>query len=57
MRHLFWMMAFAALTAVVFGVVGKGTSRERLWYGVKVFGEFVLIGLALGWVLYFLPLK
>ena len=57
MRHLFWMMVFAALTAIVFGAIGKGTSRERLWYGVKVFGEFVLIGLALGWVLYFLPFK
>ena len=57
MRHFFWMAVFAALTALVFGAVAKGTNRERIIYGVKVFGEFMFIGLALGWLLYFLPLK
>lgn len=57
MRHFLWMSVFAALTAVVFGAVAKGTSRDRLIYGLKVFGEFMLIGLALGWLLYFLPLR
>jgi len=56
-RHFLWMSVFAALTAVVFGAVAKGTSRDRLIYGLKVFGEFMLIGLALGWLLYFLPLR
>jgi hypothetical protein len=57
MRHLFWMAVFAGLTAVVFGVVAKGTDRQRLVYGLKVFGEFLFIALALGWILYFLPLR
>lgn len=57
MRHLLWMAVFAGLTGVVFGAVAKGTNRHRLVYGLKVFGEFMLIGLALGWILYFLPLK
>ena len=57
MKHFFWMALFAALTAVVFGAVAKGTSRDRVIYGLKVFGEFMFIGLALGWLLYFLPLK
>lgn len=55
MRHVFWMAIFAALTGVVFGVVGKGTNRQRVLYGLKVFAEFMVIAFALGWVLYFLP--
>ena len=55
MRHVLWMVVFAALTAVVFGIVAKGTDRQRLMYGVKVFGEFVAIAFLLGWILYFIP--
>jgi len=57
MRHVFWMALFAGLTAVVFGVVTKGTDRQRLVYGLKVFGEFLFVALVLGWILYFLPLR
>ena len=56
MRHLIWMAVFAGLTAVVFGVVAKGSDRQRLLYGLKVFAEFIFIALILGWILYFLPL-
>jgi hypothetical protein len=49
------MTAFAALAAVVFGTVAKDSQRERIVYGVKVFAEFLVIGLVLGWILYFLP--
>jgi hypothetical protein len=56
MRHLYWMAVFAGLTAVVFGVVAKGSDRQRLVYGLKVFGEFLVVALILGWILYFLPL-
>ena len=56
MRHLFWMTVFAGLTAIVFGVVAKGSDRQRLMYGLKVFGEFLVVALILGWILYFLPL-
>ncbi|MEP6707167.1 MAG: hypothetical protein ABJC05_06585 [Pyrinomonadaceae bacterium] len=55
MKHFLVMLLFAALTAVVFGAVGKGTHRDRALYGVKVFAEFLVIGLALAWLLYFLP--
>jgi hypothetical protein len=57
MRHVFWMAVFAGLTAVVFGVVTKGTDRQRLVYGLKVFGEFLFVAFVLGWILYFLPLR
>ena len=57
MRHVLWMAVFAGLTAVVFGVVAKGSNRDRTKYGLKVFAEFILIALALGWLLYFLPAR
>jgi len=49
------MTLFAFLAAVVFGTVAKNTPRERFVYGLKVFAEFMVIGLVLGWILYFLP--
>jgi hypothetical protein len=50
------MILFASIVAVVFGVIARDTKRERVLYGVKVFAEFIGIGLALAWLLYFLPL-
>jgi undecaprenyl pyrophosphate phosphatase UppP len=55
LRHFLVMTAFAFVAATVFGTVARDTTKERLLYGLKVFAEFMVIGLALGWVLYFLP--
>ena len=55
MRHFLVMTAFAVVAAVVFGTVAKDTTPDRLIYGVKVFLEFMVIGLVLSWILYFLP--
>lgn len=55
MTHFLMMAIFAALVAVVFGVVGKDTLRGRFIYGLKVFCEFMGIGLVLAWVLYWIP--
>ena len=55
MRHFLVMTLFAALASIVFGAMGKETTRERLLYGVKVFAQFMGIGLALSWILYFIP--
>lgn len=49
------MALFAALASVIFGAMSKDTTRERLLYGLKVFGEFMVIGLILAWILYFIP--
>jgi len=35
--------------------MAKDTNQERLLYGLKVFAEFMVIGLVLGWILYFIP--
>jgi len=54
-RHFLVMALFAALAAIVFGAMTKDTTRERLIYGLKVFAEFMVIGLVLSWILYFIP--
>jgi hypothetical protein len=54
-RHFLVMTIFAVLVSVVFGSVARDTPRERCLYGLKVFAEFMVIGLLLGWVLYFIP--
>jgi len=55
LRHFLVMTLFAMLASVVFGAVAKDTTQERLLYGVKVFAEFMAIGLVLSWILYFIP--
>ena len=50
------MTTFAFIASVVFGTVQKDNNTERVIYGLKVFAEFMIIGLALSWVLYFLPI-
>ncbi len=56
MTHLLVMLLFALIVALVFGVVARDTGRQSVLYGLKVFAEFVGIGLVLAWLLYFLPL-
>jgi len=55
LRHFLVMTLFAALASVVFGAMAKDTTRDRVLYGLKVFAEFMVIGLILGWILYFIP--
>ena len=49
------MALFAALASIVFGAMAKDTPREQWLYGLKVFAEFMVIGLVLAWLLYFIP--
>ena len=49
------MTLFAALASVVLGSMSKDTTQERWIYGFKVFAEFMVIGLVLSWILYFIP--
>lgn len=55
MSHFILMLLFAGLVAIVFGCIGREGRRQRLRYGLKVFLEFVVVGVALSWVLYWLP--
>lgn len=55
MRHFSLMLVFALTVSIVFGLTGREEPRARLSYGLKIFCEFIGIGLALGWLLYWLP--
>jgi L-cystine uptake protein TcyP (sodium:dicarboxylate symporter family) len=58
MTHFLALIIFSALVAVVFAALSSEhhDTSERIKYGVKVFGSFVLIGLAIAWALYPLPI-
>ena len=58
MTHFLALVTFSALVAVVFAALSSEhhAPGDRVKYGVKVFGSFVLIGLAIAWVLYPLPI-
>ncbi len=55
MIHFLAMVLLAACVSVVFGVVGRATAREQWRYGLRVFAEFVGVGLGLAWLLYWIP--
>jgi hypothetical protein len=52
LSHLQAALLFALFTSIVLGVVGRNTDRERLQYGLYVFGYFVLAVVGLGWLMY-----
>jgi hypothetical protein len=54
----FWMMTlYAAITAIVSAGIAPNldSSRDRLVYGLKVFGMYLGVGLVLSWVLFAIP--
>ena len=55
MRHFALMILYALLVAVVFALVGREGESGRLRYGLKIFAEFVVVGFALAWLLYWIP--
>lgn len=55
MIHFFYLTAFAAIVSTAFGALSTGTSRERMFYGLKTFGQFMVVSLVLAWILYFIP--
>ena len=55
MRHFALMCLFALLVALVFAIVGREGERGRALYALRVFAEFVGVGFALAWLLYWIP--
>lgn len=55
LSHFSALLLFSLLASMVFGVVTKNTSHERVIYGAKVFSAFVGIAIVLGWIMYALP--
>ncbi|HTV54750.1 MAG TPA: hypothetical protein VMI06_07525 [Terriglobia bacterium] len=54
-HHLPAMALFAFLVSVVFATLSKETLREKVFYGIKCFALFMIIAVALGWIMYFFP--
>lgn len=55
MIHFSYLIGFGLLIAVGFTVFSDGSLKERVFYGAKTFGQFILISLVMAWVFYFLP--
>ena len=53
LSHFEASFVFSLFASVVFGVVTKRTDRERLYYGLYVFGCFLAATFGLGWLMYF----
>ena len=52
LSHLEAAILFALFTSVVLGVVTKKTDQERIRYGVRTFGYFIIALFGLGWLMY-----
>jgi hypothetical protein len=51
LSHFEAALLFALFASVVLGVVTKRTDRDRVLYGAKCFGYFVLALFAIGWAM------
>ena len=54
--HFGLLVLFAFFVSLVFAVIARDTPREQLALGLKYFGAFVAVGVALGWLMYPLPI-
>ena len=54
--HVALMVVFALFVSVVFGTLMRDEPMEQLRFGARLFAAFVFGGIALGWLLYPLPL-
>ncbi len=55
MIHFIYLIGFAFFVSIAFAIFSNGTTRERVFYGVKTFLQFTVISLVLAWILYFIP--
>lgn len=54
MIHFLYLIGFAFFVSIAFGIFVNGDTRQRLFYGLKIFSQFLIISLALGWIFYFI---
>jgi hypothetical protein len=53
--HFVALTVFAFCVSIVFSLTSKDAFRERLRYGVYLFFSFLLVALALSWLMFLLP--
>jgi len=56
LSHFYSLVLFALIVSTVFALITKNTPREQVRYGVFVFLSFLFVALAVGWIMYPLPL-
>lgn len=52
--HFEVALVFAVMSSVVLGIVTKNTDHERVRYGARCFGYFMLALFGIGWAMHFL---
>jgi hypothetical protein len=50
------MALFAAFVSIVFATLMRDEPRDQLAFGARLFAGFLVAGVAIGWLLYPLPL-
>ncbi len=55
MIHFLYLVGFAFFVAAAFGSFSNGSAREKIFYGLKIFAQFLLISIFLAWAFYFIP--
>lgn len=56
LSHVQALIVFAVIVSTVFALITKNGPREQFRYGVFVFLSFLAVALAVGWIMYPLPL-
>lgn len=56
LSHFEALTVFALIVSTVFALITKNGPREQLRYGVFVFLSFLAVAIAVGWIMYPLPL-
>jgi len=54
-NHFTMMIVFSLLVSLVFTYIGKSGAKERAKYFLYLFGSFILISIAVGWLMYPFP--
>ncbi len=57
MNHYLYLAIFALIISIIFGVIEQGDNRRKFKHGLKIFAQFMIVSLVLGWIFYFLPWK
>ena len=55
--HFVLMALFAMFVSLVFSVLAKDTVREQARLGGLMFAGFMLVGLAVAWLMYPFPVR
>jgi hypothetical protein len=54
LNHFEMALLFAAVSSIILGLVTKRSDRDRIRYGARCFGYFMLSLFGIGWVMHFL---